>query len=254
VSGLESNPTAASVVGGVVLRKSETGFRMADFENDLISFDTSASSPQRVTPNQYLANGELTVANPKSVQFLAAQALTYSTYGIWAYTPQGTSAAAQPGLSPATRGGGVMAYGHQTIESQMPITGSARFTGTFGGFFAVPGAFGTITSGDVQLDVNFASTAVTGTIRNVMGIRGRTATPTLEPGRLNDIALTGNTHVTIYRGTASAIATPGVTYDLTGTTGTLAGAFYGPNAVETAGVVALAGTGTLLQGAFVAGK
>jgi hypothetical protein len=252
VTGPENNPAAASVFGGATLRKSELGFNMADFESDLIRFDTSPNSPQRVAPNQYLAPGETTTVAPKSVHFLAAQALTYSTYGIWAYVPQGAGAAAQPGLSPSTRGGGVMAYGHQTLESQMPIVGSARYTGTFAGFFAVPGTFGTITSGDVQIDANFASQQMTGSISNVRGIRGRTVNPTLEAGRLNDIALAGDLRITDYVGTSTAIATAGVMYDITGAAGTLSGAFYGPNAAETAGTISMTGTGVLIQGAFAA--
>lgn len=248
VSGSAEAPLMALENYRLDIITNETGFTLQESSEGRTKFDTSAGSPHTVAPHQYFATGTGSTGAPKSTHFLAGEALTYSTYGIWANVTVGSAPAPRPGLSPATTGGGVVAYGVQTTEATMPISGKGRYSGHLAGFFAVPGTFGTISDGDVQFEVDFASLTVAGTIRNITGVKGRTPNPTLAPERLNDIALSG-----VFRnGTATALATPGVTYDLQGASGTLSGQFYGPGAVEAGGSINMTGPGTMLQGAFAA--
>jgi hypothetical protein len=69
-------------------------------------------------------------------------------------------------------------------------------------------------------------------------------------GSINNIGVTGTIFGATYTGTATALTGAGTAFDITGTSGNLQGGFYGPGAVETAGVYQMGGNGVQIVGSF----
>jgi hypothetical protein len=165
----------------------------------------------------------------------AVNALDYTILGAWSYTG--------PGGSPSFLG--QFATGFVTPDIAVPVSGTATYTGNGGpagvvGAYFVPGGNDTIAagvlSGNVSMNVNFGTDAVTGQFTNM------TATP-LTGGSVpwNDVMLSGNLHrgtsVGLI-GTAAAAVAPtaaGSTGFSTAATGTFNGLLFGPTYNEVGG-------------------
>jgi C-lobe and N-lobe beta barrels of Tf-binding protein B len=126
---------------------------------------------------------------------------------------------------------------------------------------AVDGAGGNYSiNGKAALKADFASNTI-GTITDINATRIIDQFQyTLQPaGKSNDILLTGGTITgTSFVGTAKpADVIPGgngPAVNITGVSGSFAGAFYGPGAAEAAGSLSMSGPGTNVIAAFGAAK
>lgn len=141
---------------------------------------------------------------------------------------------------------GLAAYhtGNATAVNDMPNLASATYTGTFQGNGLTPTVqnpnqmLGAI-QGDVTLNANFAAGTISGTIANVRANPANTYTNhgAFFPFDINvNATITGNS----YQGTAAYAGTGTST-----TAGVVNGAFYGPQAAETAGAVTVRGNVTV---------
>lgn len=180
----------------------------------------------------------------------AGTTMNYTLLGAWAYTPG----------SGNTSYLGQVVTGYGTAPASIPTTGSATYNGAGGvvGSYAIPSGtnaiqMGTV-SGDVSLNVNFASDTATGSFTNMntRALGASTTTP------WNDVALTG----TLTRGTSN-VTINGQTSTTTNSNpagfsnaahGNFNGAFYGPAGQEVGGMWMLsestAGGGKAAFGTF----
>lgn len=143
----------------------------------------------------------------------------------------------------------VMAYVHfglKTPDGGMPTSGTGSYSGYFNGTvnFDDPDALYGIVGGAAEVAVNFGTGAVSFSSTRANG--------DWEYSVSGDATITGNT----YEGTmfASYEDVDGNSLTVTSDNGTLSGAFYGPNAEETAGIVSGTGDGGELVGGFWAAK
>ena len=175
---------------------------------------------------------------------LAVTSLTYTLLGTWTYKRLGSN----PPII------GLVVTGYQTAAGSVPTTGTATYIGanaqnngaTAGGVLgmvAVPSGSGSVNaatlSGDVNLNVNFGTREVNGTLSNMTAkdvLSGATSP-------WNNVTLSGNlSHAdwdtshpgAAITGTAQAQTAPaGATFGMSNTaTGSLNGALYGPTASE----------------------
>ena len=164
---------------------------------------------------------------PQTVYQGSSAGLSYSGYGIWMQNAGGHNYNV-----------GTYALGSETTT--MPTTGTASYSGTtlgFGSNGAAPFAF----TGAAALGVNFA----TGAVSNVtfsgfttQDVNDGNPGPTLP-------TLTGSGGAGTIVGNKFAVPIAGGALG-----GSTAGAFYGPNANETAGTFQAAGGGISLIGSF----
>ena len=203
------------------------------------------------------ADGTTSTLGDGSKVVLSITTLNYTAAGAWGYTP----------ASGGTAYLGATATGSGTPIANVPIAGSANYTGTgtkggVAGAYFVPSGTGGISlgtvAGDVAISVNFTSGAVTGTLSNMMATpaTGGAATP------WNSVSLSGNVNRLAnnasFTGSASAGTAPagaGTAGFASTATGQLGGAFFGPNADEVGGTWTLtdpnaAGRGKTAFGAF----
>jgi hypothetical protein len=181
-------------------------------------------------------------ASTTLLSFGTSVGLVYTDFGQWNVAINGntvyagTYAGAQPG-------------GAQTTT--MPTTGSASYSG--GATGGVVQANATTSSatfyGSAAMSANFATGAVTGSITAIKAY-GVSGTSLL--GTINSINFTATIAGSAFAGTTSASTTAGTAFDISGATGVIRGGFYGPNAVEAAGIFNLTGgTNSIgLTGAF----
>lgn len=181
----------------------------------------------------------------------AASALTYTTYGAWEVRAQ---------TGQFDQGNGVFATGLPTTTAERPVTGTATYNGGASGFISLATGDKYAFTGKVALNTNFAANTITGAVTAVTTTQFRTAgiyMPSGVIGTSNDIQLTAGTlSGTAFAGTAAAAA-PGATAPsvaITGTTGTFGGIFYGPNAAEAGGSLALTSPTASVIAAFGAAK
>ena len=177
--------------------------------------------------------------------------LQYTNFGTWNLSPCANNLNCTPAYV-GTFGGGQQGVSQTTA---MPTTGSATYSGGATGYVLQPsninsnnvGAF----YGTVSLTANFGSGAITGSITGIQAYGvGGTAAPLL--GTVNNIGLSATISGSGYSGTTSVTGTAGTAFDISGATGKITGAFYGPSAAETAGVFDLSGgpNSTTLTGSF----
>ncbi|MGH7015806.1 MAG: transferrin-binding protein-like solute binding protein [Caulobacteraceae bacterium] len=167
--------------------------------------------------------------------------LQYTSYGFWNVNPSGSDS--QPIYA------GVYAGGKPGVSqtTSMPTTGSATYSGGATGLVVEPGATssgadGGRFTGASSLTANFTTSAITGSISGitVYTVNNGSGGPTLI-GTLNDIGLSATISGAAFNGTADVTGAAGTAFDITGATGKLHGAFYGPSAAEATGVFYLTG-------------
>jgi hypothetical protein len=179
-------------------------------------------------------DGTVSTGTDGSKSALNLTALTYTVAGAWGYTP----------ASGTVSYIGSAATGSATPVGNLPTTGSATYVasgtkGGVGGAFFVPSGSGTIAAGtlagEASVTTNFASGAVSGSLTNMMATAttGGAATP------WNSVSITGNiarsSSSVGFNGTTSTTSAPtgaGVAGFSNSATGTISGAFFGPNAEE----------------------
>jgi C-lobe and N-lobe beta barrels of Tf-binding protein B len=180
--------------------------------------------------------------------------LQYTNFGTWVLSPCASNAGDCTPAYIGTFGGGQQGVSQ---TASMPTSGSATYSGGATGYVLQPSTINSNNAaqfyGSSSLTANFGTGAITGAITGIeaYGVSGSGSTqPAL--GTINDINLAGTISGSAYSGTAAASATAGTAFDISGATGTLKGAFYGPSADETAGVFNLSGgpNSTTLVGSF----
>ena len=154
----------------------------------------------------------------------------------------------------------------QSLTATMPvISGYATYWGGAAGFIIQPVAtnpnnvaefFGT-----AGLAANLGTGAIVGQISNIQAYTtGNGGTGQSVIGPVNDINITASISGNTYTGTATASTSAGgntpTGFDITGSSGSLIGGFYGPNAEETAGTFYMTGGAhsTQLVGSFGAAR
>lgn len=176
-------------------------------------------------------------SNGSTVSILLTS-LNYTLLGTWNYKPA-------DGKSSVL---GVTVSGYQTPAGSVPISGTATYVGAGGvvGSVVIPSGSGGISpavlEGDVNLNVNFATQQVNGTLSNMtaQSVTSNATSP------WNNVTLTGSLSQTagstnrgaVITGTTQAQAAPsGATFGMSsGATGVLSGALFGPNANEVGAV------------------
>ncbi len=178
----------------------------------------------------------------RSVRFMAGSPLAYAAYGAWdeLATPSASFAPGTPAVPGTSRtgavSGGVLVYG--IYSNQIPTLGSATYTGGVTGLYFLPGDSGAIVGGSTRLVADFTQRSVAGAITNITG-QSSLASGT---GTLSDIFFKGAFDGGVAFG-GSAVGGANVSAaDLSTATGSVSGAFYGPQGAEVAGVVNLTDT------------
>lgn len=225
------NPSPGSPSGSATVSYNTTGGGQI-FES---CFGVCGSLQSRTTVTTILTSG-------------APSTLNYATYGVW--TARGIAY-----LLGEVRG--VFAGGIPTPSTQRPTTGTATYSGKADGFIT-SAAFADYErqelKADISLTADFAANTISGNVTNALTTATNRGT-TGAAGVTNNIALTGGTITgTSFAGNAAAVATTGTSVDISGATGGFGGAFYGPNAAEAAGSLALTGTGLNVIASFGAKK
>ncbi|WP_321389112.1 transferrin-binding protein-like solute binding protein [Emcibacter sp.] len=170
--------------------------------------------------------------------------MSYVTYGQWAKT-DGTIAA--NGFDSAR---GYVIFGVRT--DSVPTTGTATYAGAVEGIMFKPTATAGSPevwgiSGRVDIDVDFAAAN-----NNVVATFSKMAQSVV--GTTNDwvnFTMTSDLSNGLFSGAASNFTDAGSGAPVAGYSGTVSGAFYGPNAQEIGGTWSVAGPGEEAAGAFV---
>lgn len=157
---------------------------------------------------------------------------SYVTLGAW------NSTTAAPGFHGMTYG--LSVFGIRTAASAVPTTGSGTYTGLTLGYLDAGNTFYQLT-GDVQIDVDFGTSGVTGAFTNL--IKENSVTGGLSAWR--DFTATGSitAGTSLFTGTTQTIDTL--------LSGKVSGGFYGPAAQEIGGIWSLSGAGETAVGSFV---
>jgi len=179
--------------------------------------------------------------------------LQYTDFGTWSLNPCSVTSNCTPtyaGVQAGARPG-------VTETGTMPTSGSATYTGGAVGYVVQPVAVNPNNVGEFygtsSLSANFATGAVTGSITGINAYSVHNSGSGQTPlGTVNNIGLSATISGSEYSGTADVTGSAGTAFDISGATGSLKGAFYGPNAAETAGVFYLSGgtNSTELMGSF----
>src|SRR5579863_4963396 len=174
--------------------------------------------------------------------------LQYSQFGLWALNSSVLNAASQ---YIGTYGGALS----PTASGSMPTTGTATYNGlAVGSIQNSPGGVASYVagfSGDVVLNANFSSGAISGSITSINAY-----ILNVLKGSVNDIGISATISGTNISGTTSVTGAAGSGYDITGATGNLVGVFAGPTANEVAGAFNLTGgtNSNSVIGSFGAGS
>jgi len=159
-------------------------------------------------------------------QSTGAQSLNYAAYGVWAVSDTATAGRA-----------GTFAFGNLTPAASVPATGTATFNGiTIGVGGATSGSTVYALQGNAQIIANFGNQSVTANLTNL----GTQNISTNATGSLPNLTGTSTISGSAYTGPISG----------TGLTGTINGNFYGPAALETAGVWQASGSGNSWIGSY----
>ena len=174
---------------------------------------------------------------------LTASNLNYTLLASWIIPSVNTNV--------ADMGFGVSGY--QTPASGVPTSGTATYLATGGasGNVVVPSGVGAV-KGDVAVNANFATGALSGSLTNMTVGAGAAAAP------WNSVSLSGSLSGATLSGTTAAATSPSGSFSLgAGATGTFNGALYGPNGQELGAVWSLhdsTGGGKSALGLFGATK
>jgi hypothetical protein len=193
-------------------------------------FDLSIPSLSLTAANLRGDGTEMTLPDGGKVS-AATATMSYTLLGAWSYIPASGNKFYL----------GQVVTGYGTPTGGVPTSGSANYSGTGGviGAYAVPSGASAmelgIVTGDVSLNVNFASNTTTGSFTNMKAKATGSATAT----PWNNLSLSG----TLTRGTSAAtLDGPITTTSSTGTagfssaaSGSFHGALYGPTAQEVGG-------------------
>ncbi|MGH6985966.1 MAG: transferrin-binding protein-like solute binding protein [Caulobacteraceae bacterium] len=180
------------------------------------------------------------VGDPVTIDtFGVTSGLQYTSYGTWNVNTSGSNSTP---IYFGVFGGGAPGVSE---TSSMPTTGSATYTGGAVGLVLEPGATSSGADagqwfGNSSLTANFSTGSVTGSVTGINVFSVATNTQT-NIGTLNDIGLTATISGAAYAGATNVTGPAGTAFDITGATGKVHGAFYGPNAAETAGAFYLTG-------------
>jgi hypothetical protein len=194
------------------------------------AYTVSASTDPKIT----VATG---VAHTNN--YARVNGLSFTEYGAWTID-QSTASAAPTYVG--VYGGGAPGV---AVSTTVPTTGSATYVGGAAGYVSQANNTNTVGTlatfyGTLNLTANFANGAINGDIRGINAYGTGFSNSTLI-GTINDVSLVGNLTGSSFTGAASALATVGTGFDISGATGGFSGAFYGTNAVEAAGSFALTG-------------
>ncbi|MBI5918411.1 MAG: transferrin-binding protein-like solute binding protein [Nitrosomonadales bacterium] len=195
--------------------------------------------------NSQQSNVLATLASPQA-------GLTYADFGDWQLSsniPAGASGL----VTMASWAGGTQ------VTQTMPVVGNATYAGVTSASSLTTVGGGTSLyqlSGNISLTANFASGTIAGNITNISAVNNAGAAP-VAAGAFNNVTLSGTISGNAFNGTTTAGALPvGVNPAsiAAGTTGTVAGHFYGPTANEVSGVWGMATSTVQAQGSFGAKK
>ena len=178
--------------------------------------------------------------------------LSYASFGDWALNPSSSGIPTYVGVSAGAQAGLLQ-------TSAMPTTGSAAYTGGAVGYILqTPGTGGANNAaqfwGTSSLTASFSSGGgtITGGISNITlwSVANNGNGQSQITGTVNSIGLSATISGSSFTGTTSAGTTAGTAFNISGGTGSLTGAFYGPAANEVSGVFSLANTNVKLFGSF----
>jgi hypothetical protein len=170
--------------------------------------------------------GSPNTADAVITQSIGAQSLNYAAYGLWAAGDTAVAGRA-----------GTFTFGNLTPAASVPATGTATFNGTTIGVGG--GANGSTVyslQGNAQIVANFASQSVTTNLTNLATQNISTNATGSLPNLTGTSTISGNAYAGPIAGT--------------GLTGTINGNFYGPVALETAGVWQASGGGNSWIGSY----
>jgi hypothetical protein len=168
----------------------------------------------------------VTIPNSNNTKIaLIASNLNYTLLASWII----------PSVNTNVADAGVGVSGYQTPASGVPVSGTATYLATGGasGNVVVPAGVGAV-KGDVTVNANFATGAVTGSLTNMNVGTGAAATP------WNNVSLSGSLSGATISGTTAAATSPSGGFSFgASATGTFNGALYGPNGQELGAVWSL---------------
>jgi len=134
---------------------------------------------------------------------------------------------------------GVWSTGNETLEADVPATGTATFTGGAQGYANVGGT-AALFSGDASFSADFGNGSLTGNVTDIKTAAiGSSSLQTM-----SGISFDGTINGGGFSGTADATVDPAgraFDVDLSGATGAFGGHFYGPDAQELGGSFTLEG-------------
>ncbi len=189
-------------------------------------FYTNVPTTAQLAPNLTSAFGSPNTPAAVISQSTGAQSLSYAAYGLWAV-----------GDTAAAGRAGTFAFGNLTPAASVPATGTATFNGaTIGVGGATSGSTVYALQGNAQIIANFGNQSVTTNLTNL----GTQNISTNATGSLPNLTGTSTIGGNAYTGPISG----------TGLTGTINGNFYGPAALETAGVWQASGAGNSWIGSY----
>lgn len=151
----------------------------------------------------------------------------YQSYGVWI-----------TGRGQGSGTAGAASIGNRTVASNIPSTGNARFVGSTGGLYVDPTGASFITASSMVADVSFADRTVGFVTRDTVGGTPQTL---LAGGSLSSGSALNMTGSMTYAPGSNSMS--GTVSTASGMTGTINGAFFGPNASEIGGTFATSGSG-----------
>jgi hypothetical protein len=227
---LRNNPTGS-------ITQTAAGFNFTLPDGKTVNYTLTAGAQDIDSTSDYET---LTTDGSRDVETTltngATSTLSSSTYGKWIENDTNSNPLEA----------GVFAVG---ISGQTPTTGSATYTGNIDGVIVAPSDAGTIKSGTVSLTANFATGTFTGTVTNVAT---KFASDNSASGTGNSLTFSGTigSGGNGISGTVTPSGAAGTQFDLSATTGTFAGKFWGSNGAEVAGTLTLTGGGITVFAAF----
>ncbi|MBU6207533.1 MAG: transferrin-binding protein-like solute binding protein [Alphaproteobacteria bacterium] len=262
-SRTQTADTSAAGLTGTVTFTTPGGTVVAQYGGSN-NYNTNSTKDGQTT-----TNGDLTITSSTDPaltnagggsfkDFSQAAGLSYTNFGQWNLSPCANTASCLPTYVGVYAGG---APGQSpTPIASMPTTGTATYSG---------GAYGLVTLaststngvasvsdfyGTSNLTANFATGGITGSITGINAYSVGGGSGQTLYGTLNTIGLTAKISGSSFAGTTSVTGGAGTAtaFDLTGATGKISGAFYGPTAQEAAAVFSLSGgnNGVQLVGAL----
>ncbi|PAU73704.1 transferrin-binding protein-like solute binding protein [Vreelandella alkaliphila] len=239
---INAGPTIGARAIITVLNEDANGnsrIRLQDSENGV---DTTLVQDGNVS-NLYLSNGgelELFSQGQSVSSLMPSGGLNYAAYGFWSVLNGANDVDV-----------GFFAGGYATQNSDMPITGTASFSGAANGFSVTSNGKAVDVIGNANMNVDFAAGTLTGAMTNMtsganVGDALSSTTPWNDvgfSGTLTDNAFSADARVTSSPNNAAALDSDAA--------GNINGRFYGPQAAEAAGTWSLEdGSGGAAFGGF----